>query len=255
MSGGDKTAALPMSRPEDHSPEGIQSLYYEATASRYDSMHTSNQDDEHFKALKFIDAVSSLYALDTFLDVGAGTGRGVRFFHAKGRHVRGVEPVPALIAAAESSGLPKGLISHGNGLHLPFENHSFDAVFECGVLHHVKDPAAVVSEMTRVASRAVFLSDSNRFGQGSPAIRLLKLGLYKAHLWNISRFVQTKGKMYQMSEGDGLAYSYSVFDSYGQLSSWADQIVLISTASDLPTKSWFHPLLTAPSILLCAIKS
>jgi SAM-dependent methyltransferase len=156
---------------------------------------------------------------------------------------------------AESSGVPSGLISHGNGYQLPFENHSFDAVFECGVLHHVKDPAAVVSEMTRVANRAVFLSDSNRFGQGSPAMRVIKLGLYKTHLWNIARFVQTKGEMYRISEGDGLAYSYSVFDSYAQLASWADQIVLLSTASNLSLKNWFHPLLTAPSILLCAFKS
>jgi ubiquinone/menaquinone biosynthesis C-methylase UbiE len=244
-----------MSRREHHSPERIQALYYEATASCYDAMHTSDQDDEHSKALKFIDAVSNLYDLNTFLDVGAGTGRGIRFFHEKGRYIRGIEPVPGLIAVAESSGVPSGLISHGNGYQLPFENHSFDAVFECGVLHHVKDPAAVVSEMTRVANRAVFLSDSNRFGQGSPAMRVIKLGLYKTHLWNIARFVQTKGEMYRISEGDGLAYSYSVFDSYAQLASWADQIVLLSTASNLSLKNWFHPLLTAPSILLCAFKS
>jgi ubiquinone/menaquinone biosynthesis C-methylase UbiE len=244
-----------MSRPENHTPESIQAAYYQATASCYDAMHTSDQDDEHFKALNFIDAVSSLYDLNTFLDVGAGTGRGVRFFHGKGRHVRGIEPVPALIAVAESSGVPAGSISPGNGYHLPFENDSFDAVFECGVLHHVKDPAAVVSEMARVASRAVFLSDSNRFGQGSPAMRLIKLGLYKAHLWNVARSVLTKGKMYQVSEGDGLAYSYSVFDSYDQLAKWADRIVLLSTASDVSINSWFHPLLTAPSILLCAFKS
>jgi ubiquinone/menaquinone biosynthesis C-methylase UbiE len=244
-----------MSRPESRSPESLQALYYEATASCYDAMHTSDHDDEHSEALRFIDAVSNLYDLNTFLDVGAGTGRGVRFFHEKGRYIRGIEPVPALVAVAESSGVPQGLILHGNGYRLPFGDNSFDAVFACGVLHHVKDPAAVVSEMTRVASRAVFLSDSNRFGQGSPAMRLIKLGLYKTHLWNLARFVQTKGEMYQFSEGDGLAYSYSVFDSYDQLASWADRVVLLSTASGLSTKSWFHPLLTAPSILLCAFKS
>jgi len=218
-------------------------------------MHTSHQDDEHSRALQFIDAVSSLHNLNTFLDVGAGTGRGVRFFHDKGRHIRGIEPVPALIAVAESSGVPNGLISQGSGYHLPFEDHSFDAVFECGVLHHVKDPAAVVSEMTRVATRAVFLSDSNRFGQGSPAMRLFKLGLCKTHLWNTARFLRTKGKMYRITEGDGLAYSYSVFDSYDQLASWADRLVVLSTASGLPINSWFHPLLTAPSVLLCAFRS
>jgi ubiquinone/menaquinone biosynthesis C-methylase UbiE len=131
-----------MPRTESNSPESIQASYYEATSSSYDAMHTSDPDDGHFMALEFIDAVSNLYELNTFLDVGAGTGRGVRFFHEKGRHIRGIEPVPTLIAAAESAGVPKGLISQGSGYHLPFENHSVDAVFECGVLHHVQDPAA-----------------------------------------------------------------------------------------------------------------
>jgi ubiquinone/menaquinone biosynthesis C-methylase UbiE len=243
------------SRHENHSPESIQQLYYEATSSCYDANHTSDLDDEHYKALKFIDAVSNLYDCNTLLDVGAGTGRGVRFFLEKGRQIRGIEPVSALIAVAESAGIPSGLISLGNGYQLPFEDRSFDAVFECGVLHHVKNPAAVVAEMTRVARRAVFLSDSNRFGQGSTAMRLVKLGLCKSRLWNLARFVRTKGKMYTISEGDGLAYSYSVFDSYSQLANWADQIVLLSTASDLPIDSWCHPLLTAPSVLLCAFKS
>src|ERR1017187_6344797 len=105
-----RRVALAMSRREHHSPESIQALYYEATSSCYDAMHTSDQDDGHSKALEFIDAVSNLYDLNTFLDVGAGTGRGVRILQEKGRYVRGIEPVPALIAVAESSGIPKGLI-------------------------------------------------------------------------------------------------------------------------------------------------
>ena len=61
----------------------------------------------------------------------------------------------------------------------------------------------MVAEMIRVVKRAIFLSDSNRFGQGSRAARLLKTALYKTGLWRTARFVQTKGKMYTLSEGDG----------------------------------------------------
>jgi ubiquinone/menaquinone biosynthesis C-methylase UbiE len=241
-------------RNSNNSPESIQAQYYTATASGYDEMHTANARDEHFVALEWIEMLSSLYDLKTFLDVGAGTGRATTFLLNAGRQVRGVEPVPALVKIAEAAGVPKGLIVEGSGDALPFENGSFDAVLECGVLHHVKDPSRVVTEMLRVAKRAVFLSDSNRFGQGSFPLRLIKLFLCKSHLWNTARFIQTKGKMYTLSEGDGLAYSYSVFDSYDQLAQWADQIMLFSTGPDLSPGGWFHPLLTAPHVLLCALK-
>ena len=112
----------------------------------------------------------------------------------------------------------------------------------------------IPAEMMRVARKAVFLSDANRFGQGPHSLRLLKLFLYKLHLWDAARYLQTGGKMYAVSEGDGLAYSYSVFDSYELLANWAQSIVLFPTKVDISVKSWLHPLLTAPHVLLCALK-
>lgn len=234
----------------------IQAAYYRQTAERYDAMHNSEEGHEHNVSLAFIDAISSLYQLETFLDVGAGTGRGVEFLTSCGKNVKGIEPVAELIAAGERRGVPKGSILQGSGLSLPFADRSVDAVLECGVLHHVTQPGKVIAEMMRVARKAVFLSDSNRFGQGRPLARLVKLALYKANLWNAARYVQTKGKMYSISEGDGLYYSYSVYDSYAQLAAWADKIWLMP-AHDGGTKqgaSWMHPLLTSSHVLLCAVK-
>jgi ubiquinone/menaquinone biosynthesis C-methylase UbiE len=236
------------------SPEQIQRRYYTATAAMYDGMHTRDDQDEHFVALKFLEMLSAGYGFESFLDVGAGTGRAVRFLRDKGHTVRGVEPVKALIEVARAGGIPDGIIVEGTGNHLPFEDSSFDVVLECGVLHHVKDPSRVVSEMMRVARKAVFLSDANRFGQGPHSLRLLKLFLYKLYLWDAARYLQTGGKMYVVSEGDGLAYSYSVFDSYELLANWAQSIVLFPTKVDVSVKSWLHPLLTTPHVLLCALK-
>jgi ubiquinone/menaquinone biosynthesis C-methylase UbiE len=146
------------------------------------------------------------------------------------------------------------LLLQGSGYQLPFEDEAFDAVFECGVLHHVADPGRVVAEMIRVAKRAVFLSDSNRFGQGSHSARLLKLALYQCGLWPAARYLQTKGKMYTLSQGDGLAYSYSVFDSYHQLAAGTQQIWLLPTVEQSNRRSWVHPLLTSTHVLLCAFK-
>lgn len=237
-------------------PENIQRAYYTRTARQYDDMHTSSEDDEHYNALTFMDLLCDRFNLATLLDVGTGSGRGVRFLLNRGRQVRGIEPVTALIEQAVRHGVPKELIIQGTGYSLPFEDKSFDAVFACGVLHHVAEPSRVVQEMMRVASRAVFLSDSNRFGQGRHIVRMLKLLLYKTHLWHTARLIQTRGKMYTISEGDGLAYSYSVFDSHSQLAEWADSIWLIPTSKDQGSvKSWLHPLITASHVLLCAIKN
>jgi len=76
------------------------------------------------------------------------------------------------------------------------------------------------------AKRAVFLSDANRFGQGHYAIRMLKLGLYKCNLWRAARFIQTKGKMYTISEGDGLAFEAQLDGVFGDLpgaQAWLDE--------------------------------
>ena len=235
--------------------EESQAKYYEQTASAYDEMHNSSEEHEHNRALSYIDSMSNLFGFASFLDVGAGTGRGVSFLHTRGKQVIGIEPVASMIEKAEFNGVPKGLIREGSGYELPFSDDSFDAVFECGVLHHVSDPARVVAEMTRVAKRAVFLSDSNRFGQGSYPARVLKLALYKCGLWSTARRIQTRGKMYTISEGDGLAYSYSVYDSYGQLAARTKQIWLIPTLDGGRTPwSWAHPLLTSSHVLLCAFK-
>lgn len=124
---------------------------------------------------------------------------------------------------------------------------------EFSILHHVQHPAAVVGEMLRVARKAVVIVDCNRFGQGSWPARLFKLLLYKIGLWHAFNFVRTRGKRYQISEGDGLFYSYSVYDSYDLVARWADRMLLLAIG---PThsRSWFHPLLTAEALILIAIR-
>jgi hypothetical protein len=121
------------------------------------------------------------------------------------------------------------------------------------MLHHVPEPDAVIREMMRVARKAVIIIDGNRFGQGSWPMRLLKLALYKAGLWGVIDYIKTGGKGYILSPGDGVHYSFSVYDSLHLIAAWADQLILIPTESYKAT-SWFHPLLTAEVVLVCALK-
>ena len=166
----------------------------------------------------------------------------------------GIEPVAALLDEPVVRGnAESGAIIQGKGDALPFADNSFDAVCEFAILHHVADPRTVVGEMLRVAKKAIILSDSNRFGQGPMFLRFVKLALYKTRLWGVFNRLRTSGKGYQITEGDGLAYSYSVYDSFDQIARWADRVIVIP-AEKTRTVSWLHPLLTSGTVILCGIR-
>jgi SAM-dependent methyltransferase len=95
------------------------------------------------------------------LDVGCGSGvvaRDIaRRVQPNGRVV-GVDPSPALLAAAQELMQSAGLASlvdlkDGDCRALPFAAESFDAVIAATVLSHVPDGERAISEMVRVVRR------------------------------------------------------------------------------------------------------
>jgi ubiquinone/menaquinone biosynthesis C-methylase UbiE len=236
-------------------PVAIQRKYYTDTAARYDSMH-AHEGGTDASITKFMYALARMLEIRSFLDVGTATGTAMRDIKEAlpGTFVCGVEPVAALVRqAAHNGNITGGSIVQATGEALPFPDASFDAVCEFATLHHAANPTAVVKEMLRVARKAVFICDSNRFGQGSLPARLLKLALYKAKLWGAFNYLWTGGKGYSITEGDGLAYSYSVYDSMEPIARWANRVILIPTTGP-QSASWYHPLLTSSGILVCALK-
>ena len=234
----------------------IQRDYYERTAQQYDKMHV-REDDEHFVALRYVSGFLNLHNLKSVLDVGCGTGRGLKYLMSKNPHIKlhGVEPVPSLVRqAVEENSIPPEMITVGDGAAMPFLDQSFDATCEFGVLHHVGEPERVIREMMRVSRSAIFLSDENRFAHGSALSRWGKLTLRKVGLFRHMYMLKTLGRGYRFSEGDGLAYSYSVYDAFEALSAWADRVILIPTDQVQATSGWFHPLMSSFHVLLCAIK-
>jgi len=242
-------------------PDGAsyrQAAYYRETAKEYESSHVA-PGDEHFVALRYVDALMAMLGVHTVLDVGTGTGRSIRYLKERGHYeLVGVDPVAALLDEAALSGASGAGLVRASATALPFRTGSFDAVCSTGVLHHVRHPGTVVEEMLRVARRAVFISDSNRFGQGRLPARLTKLALAKAGLWRAFVFVRTGGRGYQFSEGDGVFYSYSVFDSLPRLAGWGDRTIVIGTGAGGGRRasgaSWFNPLLTSGHVLACAVR-
>jgi ubiquinone/menaquinone biosynthesis C-methylase UbiE len=210
----------------------IQRAYYAETAHRYDSMHVS-QDDEHSFALRFMVSVLQQLGIQSILDVGCGTGRGLLTLKKAmpGLVAVGVEPSADLRKAGYANGLTETELVDGDAMSLAFPNASFDLVCEFGALHHIPKPSKAVAEMLRVSRKAIFISDSNNFGQGSPLGRLFKQVTNAVGLWPMANFIKTKGKGYSISEGDGLFYSYSVFNDYKQIRKVCESVHLLNTSN------------------------
>jgi ubiquinone/menaquinone biosynthesis C-methylase UbiE len=233
--------------------EARQLDYYRETARQYDEWHTA-AFDEHYFALEHMLFYLRWIGATSVLDTGCGTGRSMRFILERipDISVRGNDPSKELLqTAAEQHGISPNLLDCASTLELPYPDDAFDAVIETGVLHHIPDPSRAVAEMLRVARKAVFLSDSNIYGQGSLLARIVKLGLARIHLLKYVNRLRRGGDWYY-SVGDGVAYSYSVFDSYGAVEADCAEVIVVPTARK-PGSAQF-PLFASPHCLLCGFK-
>ena len=204
----------------EQSQQEIQKQYYSQTAKEYDALHVNaGVDAEHNFALAFMGSIIDLYGITSVLDIGAGTGRAISYLKVKYPNLKvvGIEPVRELREIGYSKGISPEMLIEGDGTDIKYSAGSFDLVCEFGVLHYVSWPEKMVGEMLRVAKTGIFISDSNNFGQGSKMARSLKQCINLLGLWRMYDYVRTKGKGYQISAGDGLFYSYSVFNNYNQI--------------------------------------
>src|SRR5262245_58165328 len=85
------------------------------------------------------------------LDVGCGTGALAYVLAAHVGEVVGVDADEAYIEAARRNAPPNCTFVVGDATALPFPYGDFDLVGCLRVLHHVRRPELVVSELARVA--------------------------------------------------------------------------------------------------------
>jgi ubiquinone/menaquinone biosynthesis C-methylase UbiE len=208
----------------------LQRAYYADTAEKYDDLHVA-EDGEHSLALQFMISALERFGIRSILDIGSGTGRALIGIREKAPNVStiGVEPSSQLRRIGHSKGLLETQLVDGDGMNLAFADRSFDLVCEFGALHHIPDPSRAVAEMLRVADKAVFILDCNNFGQGRAVSRLIKQSINAVGLWPLADLIKTKGKGYTISDGDGLAYSYSVFNDYKQISKRCQAVHILNT--------------------------
>jgi ubiquinone/menaquinone biosynthesis C-methylase UbiE len=207
-----------------------QRSYYATAAAAYDNVHVS-EHDEHGMALRALAALVEFHDVRSILDIGSGTGRAMLFLkrHCPGLRVAGIEPSVELRELAYAKGIPRDDLTDGDACALSFPDDAFDMVCEFGVLHHIRDDLQAAREMTRVARMGVFISDSNNFGQGSLLHRTIKQTLHRAGLWPLADYLKTRGKGYTILQGDGLTYSYSVFDSLKAIAPKFPSVMYLNT--------------------------
>lgn len=235
-------------------PEARQRLYYSKTAKFYDQMHNANTG-EHALALRHFLAYANEFGFHKVLDVGCGTGVALAKMLKAGLDARGIEPVRELIdVGLKKHKIPKSRLKIGKAETINFSSNSFDAVTEFGILHHVAKPHIAIEEMIRVARRGLFLSDENRFGRGSSAWRIIKYIWWATGIFPLGYFIMTKGRGYHETVGDGISYSYSVYDSLRAISRWAERVFLVPLGKS--DKIFFgHPLFSSSHVMLCAFRT
>ncbi len=230
----------------------LQRDYYRSTAADYDAGHISVNEPEHDFALAWLKGMAVDLDLKSFLDVGAGTGRGMLQLQLQfpTARVAGIEPVAELRQKAHEKGVSPSALIDGDACRIPFADGEFDCVLALGVMHHLPAPRAALREMFRVARRAVFISDSNNFGCGPLPQRLFSHTLRALRLWRIFQFVKNGFKPWKYSPGDGVHYSYSLFDDMPFLRALGSDCHLLTTRP-----SGANPFWTASHIAVLAHKT
>jgi hypothetical protein len=170
--------------------------------------------------------------------------------------VCGVEPVSALIEQGIQQGASSAIQSPLFG---PLEKR----------FHFRMRASTLYANLQFFTMRKIRLLSSRKCS-GWPAERFLyamAIGLIRVRGWHACEVGSLQNSIvgpvhifsharqgYMITEGDGLAYSYSLYDSFELVAQWADRIILVPSDAKGNGNSWFHPLLNCAGVLVCAIK-
>lgn len=228
--------------------------YYDADPLAYDQIHGNDANPECLRALEAIWSILRGHNISSALDVGCGTGWSLKWLrtHNPSIALSGVDPSDGLLAICKRS-LPGATLQRANGERLPFEDNSVDLALAMGIMHHVDNPTAVISEMFRVARKAVLILDHNNFAFGSTAARRIRMILEMCGLLSLAIYVKQGFNRQGYSKEDGWWYPYSLFDNYGQIDRLSDEMFLMPTRP-ANTEAMGNLLFSQSHVAILAIK-
>ena len=125
----------------------IQRNYYKKTVDQYEKLHNEDKTDEHYFALACLVGLTNYLKIESILDIGSGTGRGLKYLKKLCPKIKviGIEPVKELREVAYSQGISREELIDGDATKLNFKNSEFDLVCEFGTLHHIRNNKCIVS--------------------------------------------------------------------------------------------------------------
>jgi ubiquinone/menaquinone biosynthesis C-methylase UbiE len=170
---------------DEHSK--ADAAFHAARAPSYDRDVTSEYEIyDRLALIPFLDRVGVLGPRLTVLDLGCGTGAVTLLLASRGVTVDAIDHSPEMIDVAKHKAAQAGVAERvafhvGDIGELPFEDAHFDGATCQRVLHHVSDPAAVLSEVDRVLKSGGFLYLSDTIPDATPVGRALRW------LWRLVR--------------------------------------------------------------------
>ena len=129
-------------------------------------------------AARVVELLAPFAGDERALDVGCGTGALAYVLAAHVGEVVGVDASEAYIEAARRNAPPRCTFRVGDATALPFPYGDFDLVGCLRVLHHVRRPELVVSELARVARPGGRILLADQLGDVDP-IRSLELDRFE----------------------------------------------------------------------------
>lgn len=126
--------------------------YFRANADDWNRLRSLYVDEREVE-----ETLSSLWpegAVETYLDIGTGTGRLLELFGGRARIGYGVDRSSEMLtvarAALERAGLTDCSVRKADLFHLPFADAGVDVATLHQVLHFLDDPAGAIAEAARV---------------------------------------------------------------------------------------------------------
>lgn len=181
----DRTPRILGAAPEDDAlhKDHVRRMveYYSRTGPQYNTWHCDrgNSSSHNFAVREICRTMREVHA-NSLLDVGCGTGRGVRAALDLGYDAVGLDISADLLDIARKElSIPGERLIQGDATKLPFPDNRFDVSCILGALHHSAQPHKIITEMIRVTTKAIVVSDEANHLSGGVKQVLLKLGLFE----------------------------------------------------------------------------